>query len=260
MSPPLVTGTGLLNLAIVGSPMFTATSASHTVTYEVTKENPGVIESATFTLVEAPGAPTWSQSTNQLTGTKIDLAPQPVTVSVSLASAPSPNAYPQYSAAAPVLTGTQPIVPGFNGLLLTCETVLEFPLVTNVSGFETGIAISNSSTFPGICALMFHQSGVNGASNPATVTAPNLAEGLSQPYLSGETYAFTLTQALGLNPANPSTFQGYVIAECDFPGAQGFAYVLGGLLPGMFVNPTNTAMGYIATVINNNGVPGNLGF
>jgi len=138
-----------------------------------------------------------------------------------------------------------------------------------VNGFETGIAISNTSKDPfktatqsGICTLNFFQSGVSGATNPTAVTAPNLAEGANQPYLAGETYAFTLTQALGVNAANPATFQGYVIAQCQFSFGHGFGYILGGLQPGMFINPNNTAMGYLALVLarGNTGSPESASF
>jgi hypothetical protein len=139
----------------------------------------------------------------------------------------------------------------------SCVTNLLFPFVTNANGFETGIAISNTTKDPfktaaqsGTCTLNYYQSGVSGATNPTAVTAPNLAEGANQPYLSGESYAFTLTQSLAVNASNPATFQGYIIAQCNFVDAHAFAYILGGLQPGMFVNPTNTAMGYLALVLN----------
>ena len=85
------------------------------------------------------------------------------------------------------------------------------------------------------------------------MVAPNLAEGANQPFLAGETYAFTLTQSLGVSATNPATFQGYVIAQCNFVDAHAFAYILGGLQPGMFVNPNNTAMGYLALVLSRGG-------
>ncbi len=135
-------------------------------------------------------------------------------------------------------------------MLTSLQTSLLFPFVTNQLGFDTGLAISNTSTDPfgptaqaGTCNLNFYASGVSGCATPS------LTNGANQPYLPGETYAFTLTQALGVNTANPATFQGYMIAQCNFNYAHGFGYILGGLQPGQFVNPTNSAMGYLAIVL-----------
>lgn len=171
---------------------------------------------------------------------------------------------PQLSTAASQIPGFSPtatdIVTTNTITFKPCTTTLLFPFVTNANGFETGIAISNTTkdsfSTPnqnGTCTLNFYASGVAGATNPSAVTAPNLAEGANQPYLAGENYAFTLTQALGVNASNPATFQGYIIAQCNFVNAHAFAYILGGLQPGMFVNPNNTAMGYLALVLTRGG-------
>jgi hypothetical protein len=183
-----------------------------------------------------------------------------LTVTTSLAPQPATAAsiIPSFSSTAASIVTTSTVT------FAACTTNLLFPFVTNANGFETGIAIANTSKDPfgttaqsGICTLNFYMSGVSGSTNPTAVTAPNLTEGANQPFLAGETYAFTLTQALGVNTSNPATFQGYVIAQCSFNYGHGFAYILGGLQPGMFVNPTNTAMGYLGIVLNrgNTGSP-----
>lgn len=231
-SPAAVNTLGLVALTVTGG--------AATGIYEVTADNPAANDyfAIPFDLVASTN--TLPVSTTAMTVTT-SLGPQPATVGATT---------PGFSASAPSATTTSLLS------FTPCTTNLLFPFVTNANGFETGIAIANTSKDPfstktqqGICTLNFYATGVSGATNPTAVTAPNLAEGANQPYLAGETYAFTLTQALGVNTANPATFQGYIIAQCGFSYAHAFGYILGGLQPGMFVNPNNTAMGYLAIVL-----------
>ena len=110
-----------------------------------------------------------------------------------------------------------------------CATHLLFPFVTNQAGFDTGMAISNTSADPyttstqeGTCTLNFF-----GANAPAAVTTPNVA--------AGTTYT---TTALLVAP----NFQGYVIADCEFQYGHGFAFVTR-------VGAVDVAMGYLALII-----------
>ena len=82
--------------------------------------------------------------------------------------------------------------------------------------------------------------------NPTTVQAPNSNEGGTAPYASSESYAFTLSQALAVNSANPATFTGFIIAQCNFQYAHGFAYITYGGLG----TPNAVAMGYLAEVVS----------
>jgi len=104
---------------------------------------------------------------------------------------------------------------------VACTTSLLFPFVTNQLGFDTGIAISNTSTDPfgtrgataqaGTCTLNFYGAG---APSPANVTTPNVPTGT------------TYTQVLSGVAAG---FQGYVIAQCSFQYAHGFAFITNGV-------------------------------
>ena len=117
-----------------------------------------------------------------------------------------------------------------------CSTSLLFPFVTNQLGFDTGIAISNTSSDPfgtagataqaGTCSLNFYGSG---APTPAAATTPNVPTGT------------TYTQVLSGVAAG---FQGYVIAQCSFQYAHGFAFITNGV-------GTNGGLsqGYLAGVI-----------
>jgi len=110
-----------------------------------------------------------------------------------------------------------------------CRTVLLFPFVTNQAGFDTGLAISNTSqdTFgtpaqAGTCTWNFF-----GANAPAAVPTPSVAAGS------------TITTLASTTAPN---FQGYAIAVCNFQYAHGFAFVSD-------LGARNLAMGYLSLVI-----------
>ena len=98
-----------------------------------------------------------------------------------------------------------------------CQTVLLFPYVTTVTGFDTGISIANTTTDPfgttpqqGTCTLYWYQ-GI--APNPPNTTTGLVPSGqVLTLAASGPTYA-------GQN------FTGYMIARCYFQLAHGFAVV-----------------------------------
>ena len=88
---------------------------------------------------------------------------------------------------------------------------LLFPYVTNQSGYDTFIGISNTSSDPfgtthtsGSCTLYFY-----GANPPAPFVTPNVPAG-------------TVYGAMASNIA--PNFQGYVIASCNFADAAGIAF------------------------------------
>ena len=89
---------------------------------------------------------------------------------------------------------------------------LLFPFITNQGGFDSRIAIANTSADPfgsspssGSCALYFY-----GANAPAVATTAIISP--------GAVYTTSVsTMAAG--------FQGYVIASCSFAGASGTGFV-----------------------------------
>jgi hypothetical protein len=102
-----------------------------------------------------------------------------------------------------------------------CTTSLLFPFVTNQLGFDTGLAIANTSSDPfgangataqaGTCSLNFYGAG---APSPSSVTTPSVP--------SGTVYAAVLS---GIGAG----FQGYLIAQCNFQYAHGFAFITDGV-------------------------------
>jgi len=110
-----------------------------------------------------------------------------------------------------------------------CITNLLYPFVTNQLGFDTGLAISNTSSDPfgtstqaGTCTLNWF-----GANAPAATLTPNVAAGTSY---------VTLASSAAPN------FQGYMIAVCRFQYAHGFAFVSD-------AGAQRLAMGYLALII-----------
>src|SRR5262249_33849405 len=100
----------------------------------------------------------------------------PISVSVNLAPVGS-TAIPNFTVGASTTTLT-------GSAFSLCTTSLLFPFVTNQLGFDTGLAISNTSTDPfgtrgatpqaGTCTLNFYG---NGAPTPANVTTANVPTG-----------------------------------------------------------------------------------
>jgi hypothetical protein len=99
-----------------------------------------------------------------------------------------------------------------------CTTTLLFPYVTTATGFDTGLAIANTTSDPfgttnqaGSCALNWYQGGTAG--NPAASSTGNIATGT----------VWTGSSAATAN-AGPA-FTGYMIAVCNFQLAHGVAIV-----------------------------------
>jgi hypothetical protein len=210
----------------------TVSGTTATAYYEVTSSVPTASESANVPvwLVAAPGKVTTAGA---------------VTVVLGYAQT---GAIPNFVATTlPALTASQ---------IGLCNTVLLFPYVTTLAGFETGIAISNTSTDPfgtggaaaetGSCQLSFY--GTTGLTTPYTPSStPLLApitttNGTSNMIPSGQTAGFAVSTLAGGPGVN---FDGYLIAQCSFQYGHGLAYLL--------ANPSTPgssyAMGYLALVI-----------
>ncbi|MBI4903757.1 MAG: hypothetical protein HY820_08985 [Acidobacteria bacterium] len=124
-----------------------------------------------------------------------------------------------------------------------CVTHLLFPFTTNQAGFDTGLAIANTSADPygtspqsGNCTLNYYGSTTGGGAAPAANTT-------TTPIAGGETLVGTLSSG-GSNglKATPG-FQGYIIAVCNFRYAHGFAFVSD-------VGSQKLAEGYLALILD----------
>lgn len=127
-----------------------------------------------------------------------------------------------------------------------CRTVLLYPYLTSFGGFDTGIAIANTSTDiygttaqAGSCSFNLYGDVSGGGTVPTVPAAAWSVNGgaASATIAAGHTGAFAVSQyAPG--------FTGYGIAVCTFQYAHGFAFVAD------WGNPNySSAMGYLALVM-----------
>lgn len=193
-----------------------------------------VLSANTSSLTEAPTIPFWITYTAS-PGTNSPAINVQAGVEASFAPVLSDSAAPMAS---------QDQVPRFvdlskvqNAFIIdSCATHLLFPYVTNLGGFDTGIAISNTSldeygTSPqsGACTV-YPFTGGKGLASYATPTVP-----------AGTTWA-ALIDGTATPIVAPNSFSGYIIADCDFQYAHGFA----------FITQTGTYLGtegYLALII-----------
>jgi len=105
-----------------------------------------------------------------------------------------------------------------------CTTNLLFVFVTNQAGFDSGVVISNTSVDPfgtagqgGTCKLNYYGETAGGGAAPAAQTSAVVPAGkqLTTVLSTGGNYGLAATPG----------FQGYVIAQCQFQYAHGFAFV-----------------------------------
>jgi hypothetical protein len=133
--------------------------------------------------------------------------------------------------------------------IVPCRTNLLFTFVTNQAGFDTGMAISNTSSSPsgfagsqqsGACTLNYYGMTTGGGAAPAPQTSASVP--------AGGQLVYTLSGGGGVLGSSPSVnptpgFQGYIIAQCNFQYAHGFAFVSD-------LGATRLAEGYLALVLD----------
>ena len=107
-----------------------------------------------------------------------------------------------------------------------CVTNLVFPFVTNMHGFDTGIAITNTSEQGGSCMASF-----SGSNAPADDHEVMVMGGMSE------------TFGLGGEMGVANMLQGHITVYCEFNGAKGFAFITNS--SGQMGLPT-AAHGYLA--------------
>ncbi len=123
-----------------------------------------------------------------------------------------------------------------------CTTNLLFPFVSNQAGFDTGIAIANTSQDPfgtatqaGACTLNYYGETAGGGAAPPAQTSGTVA--------AGTILAFTLSAGGTHGVTATPGFQGYIIAQCRFQYAHGFAFVSD-------LGAAKVSHGYLALVLD----------
>lgn len=122
------------------------------------------------------------------------------------------------------------------------STELLFPFVTNQAGYDTGITISNTTARPretrqkrGVCSLYYF------GSTPGSLTPAKQVSAIVE---AGDHLVFLLSTGGSHGLFATPGFQGYIIAECNFPQGRGFAFITDG--PG---NMANVGAGYLAEIV-----------
>ena len=132
-----------------------------------------------------------------------------------------------------------------------CNCNMLFPFVSNVLGYDTGIAVSNTSLDTGTGLGATPQQGVltlNYYCGQTGCTSPP-AQTTNAPIPAGQQLTFTLSGGGNYGIAATPGFQGYIIAQSQFQWCHAFAYISAqGALP----TSNGASMGYLALVMDNN--------
>jgi len=217
--PAAATANGLVEVPIV--------SGSGTFTWEIFGQDPSSIDIANFAVAVA-----FNSANNPGLGT--------ATVNGSFAPVDTTNKM-SATAAVPHFADQSTPVNAFS--INTCLTTILFPFTTNQGGFDTGVAIANTSSDPfgtspqsGNCELNYYGGTTGGGAAPSKQTT-------STPVAGGETLVFTLSSGGTNGIAATPGFQGYVIAICNFRYAHGFAFISD-------VGAQKLAQGYLGLILN----------
>ena len=203
----------------------TVTGNTASVTYEVWYSNPNVIESMSLAIpVTAASSPSLNLPGTGTSQVAVTFAPIS-TVQTTSTTAPVPRFC---STASPKTFFT----------INACSCSLLFPFVTNQAGFDTGIALANTSLDPfgtapqqGPVTLNYYGSTTGGGAAPPAVK--------TQTVPAGQELIFTLSGGGNFGvPATPG-FEGYIIAVAQFQYCHAFAFISD-------VGAQNLAEGYLA--------------
>lgn len=225
--------------------------------WEVLTENPNVNETLLFGVqvqyTHGTDIPALSTTPGSASGT---FAPTSTVVQAAkdTSSAPIPRFLDLN------LPGSAPFI------IAPCVTNLLFPYVTNQAGYDTGIALVNTSldnstgssgtppnqpfntpTQHGPCTVYFF-----GNMDIAPQVTPDFGPGgATQDATGRDVLLQKFTMSFPLDGwADLAGFEGYIIARCNFQFAHGFAFIVDGHVPGF------GSEGYLALIIPDT----NLGF
>jgi hypothetical protein len=232
------TGTAILVSGASSGGAVSISGTTATIVYEVIFSNPNVIEqlvvpvSVAFISNTQQNLPGIGQSTAAVNF-------YPLSTSPTASTGPIPRFCQPHTAA--------------NFFLInSCTCDLLFPFITNQAGFDTGIAIANTTSDPfgtvpqtGTVKLWYYGGTTGGGAAPAAQT--------SQAVAAGAELVFTLSNGGNLGIAATPGFQGYLIAVAQFQYCHGFAFISD-------LGAQKLAEGYLAIQLDipfwTNGIPG----
>ena len=246
-SLPAVSATGTITSgvtsptgSVVGYAPLTIVNGSASAVWEVVNSLPNAIENFGFEYLIAYTANVAGNS-----------PPAPSTMTVNMSYAPIPT-QGAFTLSAGGQASSSLGIPRFadtstasNALTISiCQSALLYPYVINTNGFDTGLAVANTTQDPfgtaaqvGYCSIYWYGStppstnpGFLGSAGYQTTTPT-----------SSQLMAAGTIQAWGASVVAPG-FSGYVIAVCNFQYAHGFAFVSD-------LGARNLAMGYLADIL-----------
>jgi len=142
--------------------------------------------------------------------------------------------------------------------IVKCACDILFPFVASVGGFDTGIAIANTSLDPGATfgffgtpqqgsvQFWYYGTGANGAAAPASQTSSVVASGSLLTYVLSTGGGASGTGANGLDN-RAAGFEGYVIAQAGFQWCHAFAFI-----SALGAGPTSAGIseGYLGLILD----------
>jgi hypothetical protein len=190
----------------------TAVGNTGAVVYEVVNADPFAVEQATVPVAVAFVSNTGSNLP----------APGQSTVQVSFAPLSTVNVA---SATAPIPRFCDNATARNTFAINQCACNLLFPFVTNQAGFDTGIALANTSLDPfgtatqaGTVSLFYFGNTVGGGAAPPTQTTSAVVP-------AGQELVFTLSNGGNFGIAATPGFQGYIISTARFQFCHAFAFI-----------------------------------
>jgi len=158
-----------------------------------------------------------------------------------------------YSSSAPIPRFCQPYTAQNLYTIAPCTCDLLFPFVSNQSGFDTGVAIANTTMDPfgttpqqGTVTLYYYGGTTGGGAAPPSQTTNDVVP-------AGQELIFTLSNGGNFGIAATPGFQGYIISIANFQYCHAFAFISD-------VGAQKLAEGYLAISLdvpfNLQGVPG----
>ncbi len=227
-----------LSGAISGFPVTKVTSGG-VLTYEVTTDDPSVVETIQIPFWVAFKANGGGLTpSNALPTLAVTLAPtaDPVTGGVEVTPDGSGLPIPRFVDGS-TATDTFQIQP--------CQTNILFPWVVNQDGFDTGIAVANTSADPygtvnqsGNCSVYYYGETTGGGAAPDTqLTSSEIG--------AGGVLRFVVSTGGTNGIVGTPGFLGYLIVKCDFQYGHGFAFITDGP-----IGQAHVAEGYLGLILD----------
>lgn len=206
------------------------------VVYEVLYSNPTIVETLTVPVAIA-----------YVSNTANNLPATGVTATATMSFAPLSTVTTADSSAP--IPRFAPSGPARNAFLVnSCSCNVLFPFVTNQAGFDTGIAIANTTQDPygtvaqqGTVTLNYYGGTTGGGAAPAAQTT-------NAPVPAGTELVFTLSNGGNLGIAATPGFQGYIIAQAKFQYCHAFAFISD-------LGSQKLAEGYLGIILDSDGLP-----